>query len=271
MPLATFIQILIMAALLETVDSGLGMGYGTVLSPLLILAGYPPTVVVPSILLSQAVGGLTASFFHHKYGNADFRVRRHKAGPDEASKITIPLDLKISLVVIAFGITASILGALVAVRIPKDILKAYIGILVLIMGILILLKGKFAFSWRKIFALAVVSAFNKGISGGGFGPVMTGGQIISGNSPPRSIGSTTLTEAPICIVGFITFLLTKGISTYALLASLSIGALLGGVLGPLITKRINPQRLRIILGVMITAEGIAVLTQVLTGKYFGGG
>ncbi len=43
-------------------DSFLGMMYGTVLSPLLILAGYNAKTVVPAILISQAAGGFVASW-----------------------------------------------------------------------------------------------------------------------------------------------------------------------------------------------------------------
>ena len=45
-----FILLIVSAALCEFVDSGLGMMYGTVLSPVLILLGFSPQDVVPSIL-----------------------------------------------------------------------------------------------------------------------------------------------------------------------------------------------------------------------------
>ena len=47
----------LLATIGEFIDSGLGMMYGTILSPLLILIGYSPEVVIPSILFSQ--------IFHH--------------------------------------------------------------------------------------------------------------------------------------------------------------------------------------------------------------
>ncbi|MCK4232918.1 hypothetical protein KAX75_00695, partial [candidate division WOR-3 bacterium] len=60
-----FIFIAALAFCCEYIDSSLGMGYGTILSPVLIIMGFDPLIVVPSILLSQAVGGFTASIFHH--------------------------------------------------------------------------------------------------------------------------------------------------------------------------------------------------------------
>jgi uncharacterized membrane protein YfcA len=271
----------LLAFIMEVIDSGLGMGYGTVLSPLLIIIGWPPLIVVPSILLSQAIGGLTASFFHQKYGNANFKpiaenlrnFRKNFKGIGfiNSFKSCLPRDLKIVFMVTIFGIAASIFGALTAIKIPKLFLKTYIGLLALGIGILILVRSRFQFSWKKIFTLGLISAFNKGLSGGGFGPVMTGGQIVSGHPGKNSIGSTTLSEAPICIVGFITYLLSRGLPSFRLLWVLSAGALAGGILGPSITKKINTKSLRMIIGWLIIVEGLWVLAQVVTKMSFGGG
>ena len=59
--------IFFLAFLCEVTDASFGMGYGTILAPLLLIVGYEPAVIVPAILLSQAVGGFTASVFHHRY------------------------------------------------------------------------------------------------------------------------------------------------------------------------------------------------------------
>jgi len=48
---------IISALICEFIDSYLGMMYGTILSPVLIIAGFNPLVVVPCILFSQGVGG----------------------------------------------------------------------------------------------------------------------------------------------------------------------------------------------------------------------
>jgi len=136
-------------------------------------------------------------------------------------------DFKVSFCVSSLGIVATIIAALIAISIPKGLLKTYIGILVVAMGIILLSGPKFEFSWNKMVAVGVLSAFNKGMSGGGFGPVVTSGQIIAGRNGKSSIGATTFFEAPICIVGFLTFLITKGISDWKLVIFLSMGVLLG--------------------------------------------
>lgn len=98
---------------------------------------------------------------------------------------------------------ATIFAVLIAINIPKVFLKTYIGILVLIMGLLLFSRKKFTFSWKKIYLVGILSGFNKGLTGGGFGPVTTAGQMIGGRNGKNSIGVTTFAEVPICLVGFL--------------------------------------------------------------------
>lgn len=271
MILEIFILLVIAAFIMEAIDSGFGMGYGTVLSPVLITLGMAPLVAVPSILLSQAIGGFTASIFHHRFGNVDFKPKSTKVtvilnsikqrGCLNSFKLGFTRDLKVTLAITSLGVIATIIGAFVAIKISKTSLTIYIGILVLLIGTLMLSGKTFKFSWLKMMGIGVLAAFNKGISGGGFGPVVTGGQIIAGNKQKSSIGCTTLAEAPICIVGFATYVLAKGIESYDPVIALSIGAFLGAIFGPFITKKISPGKLKLILGTWITIAGIWTLVK----------
>lgn len=263
------------AFIMEIIDAGLGMGYGTVLSPLLIAFGYHPLVVVPSLLFSQAIGGFTASMFHHKFRNADFKPKStnpkkiakslRTRGFIESFNIGFTKDFKIMLSITFLGVLATIFGAFVAVKIPKSYLIAYIGVLVLMIGILLLLGKSFIFSLKKMMCVGLLASFNKGISGGGFGPVTTGGQVVAGNEHKSSIGCTTLSEVPICITGFITYLLIKGLSSYDLLIALSIGAIIGAPLGALLTKKINTKKLKYILGAIMFLLGAYTIIGLIFG------
>jgi len=172
MNIVQIILIISAAFVCELIDSSLGMLYGTILlgmlygtilSPVLIIIGYDPLVVVPSILFSQAIGGIIASIGHHRLGNVDFAIKKDVMkklsglGCIEIFRKSITKDLKVVFVISCFGILATI-----------------------VMGIILLFKTRFNFSWRKTFGIGILSAFNKGISGGGFGPVVTAGQLISG-------------------------------------------------------------------------------------------
>ncbi|GAI88319.1 unnamed protein product, partial [marine sediment metagenome] len=47
------ITLSIIALLCEYVDSTLGMGYGTALTPVLLLFGFTPMQIIPAVLLSE--------------------------------------------------------------------------------------------------------------------------------------------------------------------------------------------------------------------------
>ena len=68
-----FLIISILAFFCELVDSSLGMGYGTTLTPLLMIFGFGPLSIVPSILLSELITGVTAGLAHHRAGNVCFK------------------------------------------------------------------------------------------------------------------------------------------------------------------------------------------------------
>ncbi len=145
----------IFAMIMEFIDSALGMMYGTVLSPLLILMGYDVKTVVPSILISQSIGGFIASWRHHRLQNANFQ-----------SGTT---DFKISTTIIWFGVFACLVGVFISVSISPKILNTYIAVLVIVIGIMILLNKSLIMTAKKIYFLGFLSAFNKALSGGGFG------------------------------------------------------------------------------------------------------
>ncbi|MFZ2970505.1 MAG: sulfite exporter TauE/SafE family protein [Minisyncoccia bacterium] len=266
-----YVWIIILAIICEFIDSSMGMLYGTLLSPILIIYGFDPIVTVPAILFSQAFGGFVASTFHHKYKNCDFSLKTtkidiikrklHEIGCAESFRRGTTADFKIAFFVTATGILATIFSSLIAINISKDLVKTYIGILVTIMGMILLFKPVFKFSWRKMLFVSFLSAFNKGISGGGFGPVMTSGQVISGRNSRNSIGATTFAEAPICLVGFLVYLFLGKALDWNLVYFLTIGSVIGAPFGALFTAKFKEEkRLRTVLGVITFAIGVLMLT-----------
>lgn len=243
--------LLLLIIVCEFIDSSVGMGYGTILSPLLIILGYDPVFVVPCILISQAVGGAIATIRHHSHQNANFS---HNSP-----------DLKIALLIGVLGIAASAISAVIGVIIPKIYLSVYIGVLVLLMGILVTSGKSFIFSWGKIVGLAVLSAFNKGLSGGGFGPLVTSGQIVVGKEHKSAVGVTTFAEVPVCLAGFLIYLIAHGTSLafHPLFIITIAGAIIGAIFGPYITKIIKPNLLRYIVGISSVLLGAWTLFKVL--------
>ena len=247
-----FFLIIIASFIMETIDSSMGMMYGTILSPLLIGIGFPPADVVPALLLSQTIGGLIGTFGHQRFGNASFS-RKSK-------------DLKVSIIILSLGILAVIAGALLGVKVNQTFLSLYISILMLIMGIITLLRIRFKFSWGKILVVGVVSSFNKALSGGGFGPIVTSGQVISGRSGKRSVGATTMSEVEICGASFLAWvIINHKLPHLNLMVALSIGAIFGGILGPYILSKVETSNRTFItiVGILAIASGTYALIKIL--------
>lgn len=248
--LQIFIVIVFLAFFCELMDSSLGMGYGTTLTPLLMMLGLTPLAIIPGVLLSELITGITAGIAHHKAGNVNF-----KRGS---------IHLKIALVLAMCSIIGAIIAVLIAINIPILWLKIYIGLIVLGMGIIIIftLNREFKFSWKKIIGLGSIAAFNKGMSGGGYGPVVTGGQILSGVKGNNAIGITSLAEGLTCIVGVIVFIVSPEIIDWSLAPSLIIGTVLSVPFSTFIVKKIPTKKLKITIGLITLILGLITLLKI---------
>jgi uncharacterized membrane protein YfcA len=242
-----------LAFISEYLDSGLGMGYGTALAPILILLGYHPLKVVPAILISQLITDIAACISHHRLRNVDLKFSSQ--------------DFKIASILGLVSSLGAIIACFIALKISKWFLTLYIGSLVSAMGILILLtiKKQVFFSWRKIIGISFLASFNKGISGGGYGPLVMGGQILSGVSAKNAIGITAFAEAVTCLVGFITYLFLGETIDWKLTILLIISATPAVPLAAISVKNINNIRLKKLVGVLITLLGLFTLLKISRG------
>jgi len=242
---------IVLAFVCEYVDSSLGMGYGTTLTPLLLVFGFDPLQIVPAVLLSELATGVTAGIVHHGFGNVNLR----RGSRDLRIMITMTTCS-------AFGVAVAVL---VAINLPPPLLKIYIGLLVLAIGITILLtRGRqFGFSWRKVTILGLVAAFNKGMSGGAYGPVVTGGQILSGVESRSAIGIASMAEGLTCLVGVIAYCLSEECIDWGLAPWLMIGAICSVPLAAYTVKRVPPKGLRRVIGVAATLLGLFTLYKVV--------
>jgi len=264
--LTLFIAIAVIALICEYTDASIGMGYGTALSPILIIMGFMPLHVVPAVLLGQLVGGLVGGFFHHRLGNVvlDF-------GQDRAIKkrlrglgyIPKSRDSKVIFTLAICGIIGAVAAVVFSINIPAMILKSYIGVMVLVIGIFILIRRnkEHSFSWKGLVAIGLISAFNKGASGGGYGPLVTGGQLMTGRDAKSSVGSTTIAEAAVCIVAFVSYVILKGDIYWTLAAATSVGSVVAAPFAAMTVKKVNKRSLIFAIGVVTCVLGVMTLAK----------
>lgn len=261
--------IVLLSFVFEFVDSSLGMGYGTSLTPAMLALGFSPADIVPAILISELVTGVLASVFHHQRGNASFTPDISGLYmPDALKKIhtkdglmkawqRTPQDLKVGIVLSLSSIAGAIIAVIIATSLPMMYIKLYIGLMVTTIGLIILLKRnhEYRFSWMRILALGGIAAFNKGISGGGYGPVVTSGQLLSGVRTKNAVAITSFSEIVASASGLVTFLvLGKNIFSPAL-PYLLLGAVVSAPLSAFVVAKTNTKRLTVLVGILTLILG----------------
>jgi hypothetical protein len=252
--------IFIAAFVYELIDSSLGQGYGTLGSPTYILLGYDPKLIVPAVLLSQACGGLVNTYWHQYWGNADFWKKPLNNPKKQSKNNTFSPDTKQALIIVVAGIVAAALAAYLGVKLTGNEITNYMGILVLAIGLLVLSGWTFKFTWKKMVVVGIFSAANKSLTGGGYGPVTCGGQVVCGTEGKRAVAITNLAEVPICVTGFIIWMLMKYTPEFIpILAPMAVGAGLGAIIGPYLTYRTPPTWFKYVLGIVFVLLGLAVL------------
>ncbi len=221
--------VIILSFACEYVDSSIGMGYGTTLTPMLLLLGLNPAAVVPAVLVQELISGSVNVISHHKLGNVDLRPSGRA--------------LRMGALLGICGLIGGALAARVAVNLPADTVKLVTGIIVASMGVAVIGAGhlRLRFSWPRAGVLGLVAAINKGFMGGGYGPIVSSGQIVTGIAAREAVAITSFAEATTC-AGALAGYLTAGTPIpWALAASLVAGGVVASVMGAA-TVRVMPER-----------------------------
>jgi len=236
----------------ELVDSGLGMGYGTILTPTLLLMGYEPQDIVPTILLSELLSGFSASYFHNEIKNVELGLK----GKDLSSAA-----------ILAGGSLAGVLvGVMIAVNVSKDVLNPLIGCIILTSGFFVILLSNKVISYRrwKMILLSAIASFNKAISGGGYGPLVTSGQILSGVQSKASVGITSFAEAFTCLVAVTLFLIKGGWINFVIFVPMVAGALSSVPFAVFAINKAREDQLKIFIGILTMCMGALTIVKALT-------
>jgi uncharacterized membrane protein YfcA len=274
-PLSVGVPVVFIAFCAEFVDSTLGMGYGTALTPILLLMGLPVEHVVPAVLMSELVTGALAGFTHHRVGNADLaprtlRIRQiarlvREHGVAESARRVLPKSLRVALVLGGCSIVGSAVAATIATALPKSFIRMYIAVLIVAMGLLVLLtrKRQREFSWRRIIGLGALASFNKGISGGGYGPVVTAGQLTSGVDGKSAVAVTSVSEALSCLAGTAIYLAAGRVGALPLALYMVVGATLSVPLSAFAVRAIRATSFVTIIGIATLGLGLYSLANLV--------
>lgn len=245
------LAIFLAALVCEYVDSSLGMGYGTTLTPLLLLAAFEPLEIVPCVLLSEFATGLTAALMHQRDGNVDL-LRDPKARGT-------------AILLSVLSVVGTVAAVVFALKVSKFWLTAIIAVIILSVGVITLATIRRRFRYRRshMIALGAVAAFNKGLSGGGYGPLVTAGQVVSGVSAKSAVAITSLAESLTCLVGLIAYVVLHGHIDWTLAGPLTVGALLSVPVATLTVRGLSENVMRASVGTVTCLLGLLTVAKLL--------
>jgi uncharacterized protein len=246
-----FLGFMLIGFVAEFIDSTLGMAYGVSATTFLLSMGLMPALASAVAHTAELVLTGLSGMAHIKFGNFDKAL---------FMKLFFP------------GLIGGGLGAYVLVNIPGNILKPYVSIYLLLMGLRILVVGvrqkkKTATAkQRGLFPLGLIGGFFDAIGGGGWGPIVTTTLISSGKDPKKSIGSVNAAEFFVTCAESLVFILAIPtlLSKYALtILAILLGGCFAAPLGAYVCHKLPTIILQKMVGLLIIIVSLRTLLQIL--------
>ena len=247
--LSIFVFILV-GFIAQMIDGALGMAYGVSSNSFLLGIGVPPAAASASVHMAEVVTTAISGLSHWRLGNLDTKLIK---------SLLIP------------GALGAVVGAYILSNAPGDLLKPFIAVYLLLMGVVILVKGwrgeqKDPQEVRHISLMGVVGGFFDAIGGGGWGPIVTTTLIARGSNPRFAIGSVNFSEFFITFAQSVVFVFTLQFSQYwKVILGLLIGGAVAAPLAAVVTKRLPVRHLMLLVGALIIALSIRTLYLALAG------
>ncbi len=229
----------------QLIDGTLGMAYGVSCTTLLLCLGVPPATASASVHTSELFTTATSAVCHLKCGNIDKSI---------FVRLVVP------------GIIGGATGAFVLSSFPGDVIKPWISVYLLIMGIVIISKALKKPVDKpqptKLIPLGLLGGFIDAVGGGGWGPVVTSTLVAKGNSPRYVIGTVNTAEFFVACATSATFFITLGSVCMEAIIGLVIGGVLAAPIAALACKRVQPKPLMVAVGVTIVLLSARTLHEI---------
>jgi uncharacterized membrane protein YfcA len=242
----SIVAFIIVGFLAQMVDGALGMAYGVSSTTVLLSLGIPPAAASASVHTAEIFTTLVSGLSHLRFGNVDKRLLQ---------RLLIP------------GILGGIAGACILTMVPGKVVKPFIALYLLVMGLLILdkaLRKSQESRMRKVplIPLGAAGGFFDAIGGGGWGPIVTSTLVAGGHNPRFTIGSVNLAEFFVTVSEVIAFIATIGLVHWQVIVGLLIGGVLAAPLAAYVCKKVPARTLMVLVGLLIVGLSIRTIVQI---------
>jgi hypothetical protein len=161
---------------------------------------------------------------------------------------------KVTLIIAGSGMIAIIFSVILvyfAIQLPSFFIKTYVAILILAMGLFGIIRTRInkireiTYKPKLLIAFSALAGFNKGIGGGGYGPIVTLGQIYSGIYEKSATAIVSFAEGLVSIAGLIVFFFISYVGINVdlfFLPSIFTGGFLAAIAAPYLV-RVFPNKI----------------------------
>jgi uncharacterized protein len=237
----------------QLVDGAIGMAFGVITNTLLITGVFglivpmAPAHASARVHLVEVFTTAASAISHILHKNVDWKL---------FSKLAIP------------GVIGGVLGAYVLTNIDAAVAKPFVMTYLTLIGFYLLYRAwGYTHEHRQpkvIAPLGLIGGFLDAAGGGGWGPVVTSNLLIQGASPRMTVGTVNTAEFFLTTAVSLAFISQLGLEAFTVASfGLIIGGLAAAPLGAFLAKRIPPQRLLLMVGVVLTATSLFSLYKVL--------
>ncbi len=229
----------------QLIDGTLGMAYGVSCTTLLLCLGISPATASASVHFAELFTTAASALCHLKEGNIDKKFFH---------RLVIP------------GIVGGVVGAYLLSSFPGDVMKPWVSVYLLFMGLVILSKVFKKISPEpketKLGPLGFLGGFVDAVGGGGWGPVVTSTLVAKGNSPRFVIGSVNTAEFFVALATSATFFVALGSVYVTAIVGLVIGGLIAAPIAAVACKNVQPKPLMAAVGVLIVFLSLRNIHQI---------
>lgn len=230
----------------QLIDGSLGMAYGVTASSFLLSLGLPPATVSATVHAAECFSTGASGISHAYFRNIDKALFK---------RLLIP------------GVLGAVTGAYVLSSLPGEMLRPYIAVYLMVIGLIIIFKAFREFPPRNVTShaapLGFFGALVDALGGGGWGPIVSTSLIARGTEVRTTIGSVNAVEFFVTFAASITFFITLGFSYVNIIIGLAIGGLMGAPLGAYLCTRLPVKPLMIAVGALVISLSIYNLTKAL--------
>jgi uncharacterized membrane protein YfcA len=231
----------------QMVDGALGMAYGLTSTSLLLALGYTPAAASAAVHLAETATTAASATSHGLARNVDWRLVR-------------PLAVA--------GALGGILGASLLATGMGEVLAPIVLTYLTVMGGTIIWRSFRAAPGirppRGLIPLGGIGGFLDAVGGGGWGPVVSGTLMASGNSARHMIGSSIAAEFFVTTVIAITFAGHMGLREFGWVAlALVVGGLPAAPVAAVVVRYAPRRTLMAGVGGLIVGLGVYGLSRTL--------